>query len=112
MTVGPGHAWQRLMLELGNRELSTGLAFVALSRAMNLGCIAFPPGKFPTDHRLELCKTEKLGLRQDEDGNLDQHANETRQRAIRMGLLSRGLAPFRCCGAIWSWRYNVDWDRL
>jgi len=77
MTVGPGHVWRRLLLDLGNRELSAGLTFVALSRAMELGCILFPAGKFPTRERLAKCKIDSISSRQEVDSDLEALSDKT-----------------------------------
>ena len=70
MTIGPGQAWERMVLNLGNRELSTGLTFVAISRAKSLKCILFKHGTFPTALRLTKCKTDSMERRKFEDERL------------------------------------------
>ena len=70
MTIGPGQAWERMVLNLGNRELSTGLTFVAISRAKSLKCILFKHGTFPTALRLTKCKTDSMQRRKLEDERL------------------------------------------
>lgn len=67
MTIGPGQNWRRMILDLGNTELSSGLTFVALSRAMELGCILFMPGKCPSLARLAKCKTDTMEERKQFD---------------------------------------------
>ena len=89
MTIGPGESWERMLLDLGRKELSTGATFVALSRAKSLDCILFPPGKFPTLERLALCKTDSMPFRKKEDALLDGLSRKTAHKnadLIRAGI--------------------------
>ena len=43
MTIGPGQPIPRYRVNLGKTEFSAGLSFVALFRAMNMGCFVFDP---------------------------------------------------------------------
>jgi hypothetical protein len=43
MTIGPGQPIPRYRVNLGKTEFSAGLTFVALSRAMDMGCFVFDP---------------------------------------------------------------------
>ena len=91
MTVGPGHVWKRLIVDLGNRELSPGLTFVALSRACELGCVLFGPGTFPTWDCLALCKPESISVRQQIDRDLDAMSRKLEKTRAFRDLLERGL---------------------
>ena len=78
-----------MLLDLGNRELSAGLTFVALSRAMSLGCILFPAGKFPNRERLAMCETTGIESRQAVDSELEILSEKTvanRRRIIDAGI--------------------------
>jgi ATP-dependent DNA helicase PIF1 len=44
LTIGPGHNIQKVVIDVGATEhWAPGLLYVAVSRANNLGCIAFDP---------------------------------------------------------------------
>ena len=89
MSIGPGQVWKRVLLDLGNRELSSGLTFVALSRAMTLDCILFAAGKFPTRQRLAMCKSDTLSSRQETDSHLEilsEHTMNSKRLVISRGV--------------------------
>ena len=43
MTIGDGQPIQKVVIDIGDKEQSAGLTFVALSRAKDIGCLAFEP---------------------------------------------------------------------
>ena len=89
MTVGFGEVWERLTLSLGDTELSAGLTFVALSRIKQLVCLMFKRSRFPTKHRLSLCKSDTLKLRQNEDNRLLDLSRATQHRLC--AIITRGV---------------------
>ena len=57
MTIGDGQPIQKVVIDIGDKEQSAGLTFVALSRAKDLGCLALDP--MPSLKRLQTIGTLK-----------------------------------------------------
>ena len=55
MTIGDGQPIQKVVIDIGDKEQSAGLTFVALSRAKDIGCLAFEPT--PSLKRLQTIST-------------------------------------------------------
>ena len=78
LTVGEGCPIERVVIDIGNRENSSGLTFVALSRAKKMACMALDP--FPNFDRLQsIANNHQLKARISHDNELVALSRLTRE---------------------------------
>ena len=83
ITIGDGQPIKKVVIDIGDREQSAGLTFVALSRAKDIGCLAFEP--MPSLQRLQTISTLKqLKFRKKHDQDLIVVAMEVAQNNLHL----------------------------